>query len=92
MSGKPPVDSGRSAAGMSVADASEAIGLSRITVLRRVRSGQWPAGRSGRKWLVSSEFVRAVEAGLSSPQFVIEDFAAAWMARSPAADPQAVAS
>jgi excisionase family DNA binding protein len=69
---------------VSVAEASEAIGLSKITVLRRLRSGQWPGGKSGRKWLVSSEFVRAVAAGLESPLFVVEDFAAAWMARGTA--------
>jgi len=93
LSGKGPSDSSRCAAGVSVADASEAIGLSKITVLRRVKSGQWPGGRSGRKWLVSGEFVRAVEAGLSSPQFAIEEFAAAWMTRGPAAahTPEAVA-
>jgi hypothetical protein len=88
LSGKGPSgSSGRFAAGLSVADASEAIGLSRITVLRRVKSGQWPGGRSGRKWLVNGAFVRAVEAGLSSPQFAIEDFAAAWMARGGAPQP-----
>jgi len=94
LSGKGPSDSGRRAAGVSVADASEAIGLSKITVLRRVREGRWPGGRSGRKWLVNGAFVRAVEAGLSSPQFVIEDFAAAWMARggAPESAPGAVAS
>ena len=92
MSGKGPSGSGRRAAGVSVADASDAIGLSQITVLRRVRSGQWPGGRSGRKWLVNGAFVRAVETGLSSPQFAIEDFAAAWMARGGAPDPEAVAS
>jgi hypothetical protein len=93
LSGKSPQDSGRCAAGVSVADASDAIGLSKITVLRRLKSGQWPGGRSGRKWLVSSEFVRAVEAGLSSPQFAIEDFAATWMTRgaSPERTPEAVA-
>ena len=88
LSGKSPSGSGRCAAGLSVADASEAIGLSRITVLRRLNSGQWPGGRSGRKWLVNAAFVRAVEVGLGSPQFDIEDFAAAWMARNsgPAAE------
>lgn len=90
MSGKGPSGSGRCAAGVSVADASDAIGLSRITVLRRLRAGQWPGGRSGRKWLVSAEFVRAVEAGLESPQFDIEDFAAAWMARNSAPAAEAV--
>ena len=85
---------GKSPAGVSVADASETIGLSKITVLRRVREGKWPGGRSGRKWLVNGAFVRAVETGLSSPQFVIEDFAAAWMARggAPEPTPEAVAS
>lgn len=94
MSGKGPTDSSRCAAGVSVADASEAIGLSRITVLRRLKSGQWPGGRSGRKWLVSSGFVRAVEAGLGSPQFDIEDFAAGWMTQgaTPAPAASAVAS
>jgi hypothetical protein len=88
LSGKGPQDSGRCAAGVSVADASEAIGLSKITVLRRMRAGQWPGGRSGRKWLVNAAFVRAVEVGLGSPQFDIEDFAAGWMARNagPAAE------
>ena len=82
MSGKDRADGGRCAAGVSVADASDAIGLSRITVLRRMRAGQWPGGRSGRKWLVNAAFVRAVEAGLGSPQFDIEVFAATWMARN----------
>ena len=91
MSGKEPSGSGRCAAGVSVADASEAIGLSKITVLRRLRSGQWPGGRSGRKWLVSSEFVRAVEVGLGSPQFDIEVFAAGWMTRNSSPAPEAVA-
>lgn len=94
MSGKRPSDSGRCAAGLSVADASEAIGLSKITVLRRVREGKWPGGRSGRKWLVNGAFIRAVEAGLSSSQFEIEAFAAAWMQRGGAPEPasEAVAS
>ena len=84
---------GKSPAGVSVADASEAIGLSKITVLRRVKDGKWPGGRSGRKWLVNGAFVRAVETGLSSPQFIVEDFAAAWMERggAPEAAPEAVA-
>jgi hypothetical protein len=82
LSGKDRADSDRTAAGVSVADASDAIGLSRITVLRRMRAGQWTGGRSGRKWLVNAAFVRAVEVGLGSPQFNIEDFAATWMARN----------
>lgn len=92
MNGKTPGDSGRCAAGVSVADASEAIGLSKITVLRRLKSGQWPGGRSGRKWLVNGAFVRAVETGLSKPQFEIEVFAAAWMQRGGAPMPEAAAA
>lgn len=82
MSGKAPADGSRYAAGMSVTETSEAIGLSRPTILRRLRAGKWPGGKSGRKWLVSAPFVLAATSGLRvSPQFDVEEFAAEWMAR-----------
>lgn len=71
------------AAGMSVTATSRKIGLSRSTVQRRLRKQQWPGGRSGRKWLVSTPFVHAAAAQLTASAHVdLDAFAAAWMARA----------
>lgn len=70
-------------AGVSVAVTADAVGLSKITVLRRLKSGAWPGGKSGRKWLVSAPFVDALTTALTTTaQVDIEDFAAAWMTKS----------
>lgn len=70
---------------MSVSDAARMLGLSRITVLRRIKSGAWPGGRTGRKYLVNRPFAVSLAAEFGSGRNVdAEDFAAGWMARSPA--------
>jgi hypothetical protein len=75
-------------AGLSVAEAAAAIGLSKITVLRRMRSGAWPGGRCGAKWLVSQPFVDALVIALTtSAQVNVEVFAAEWMTRSESGAP-----
>jgi excisionase family DNA binding protein len=79
LSDKTPADAG---AGYSIADAADVIGLSNITVLRRVSSGTWPGGRVGRKWLVSRPFVDALVLAITTcPQVNAEAFAAEWMGR-----------
>jgi len=76
------------AAGMSVTATSRRIGLSRSTVQRRLRNQQWPGGRSGRKWLVSTPFVHAAAAHLTgSAHFDLDAFAAAWMAQATSREP-----
>jgi excisionase family DNA binding protein len=81
VSDKSPSDA--PAAGYTVTEAADAIGLSGITVLRRVSSGTWPGGRVGRKWLVSRAFIDALaEAITTRPQVNAETFAAEWMGRS----------
>jgi excisionase family DNA binding protein len=70
---------------MSVTEAAAKLRLSRMTVLRRLKSESWPGGRSGRKYLLNSAFVNALAAEYGSrPNVVAEDFAAEWMARSAA--------
>lgn len=68
---------------MSVTEAATMLRLSRMTILRRLKSEKWPGGRSGRKYLLSRPFVVALAAEMGSGTCVVaEDFAAAWMARS----------
>lgn len=84
----PPVTGGAEL--MSVTEAAVMLRLSRMTVLRRIKSGAWPGGRTGRKYLVHRPFAVALAAEYGSGRNVVaEDFAAAWMARS---TPEAVAS
>jgi hypothetical protein len=90
LSGTVSFNGGRRAAGTSVTDASSAIGLSRSTIQRRLRSKDWPGGKSGRKWLVSTPFVQAVTDLLrASPLFDVDAFAANWMASGVPAEPGA---
>jgi excisionase family DNA binding protein len=67
---------------MSVTEAAETLRLSRMTILRRLKSESWPGGRTGRKYLLNRAFVVALAAEFGSGRNVVaEDFAAAWMAR-----------
>lgn len=66
--------------------------LSKMTILRRIRSEVWPGGRSGGKYLLSRAFVVALAAAMgSSPNVDAEAFAAAWMARNSVPAAEAVA-
>jgi excisionase family DNA binding protein len=70
-------------AGYSIEEAAAAIRLSYVTVYRRVRTGEWPGGQVGRKWLVSCTFIDALAEAISTrPQVNAKAFAAEWMARS----------
>ena len=70
---------------MSVTEAATMLRLSRMTILRRLKSESWPGGRSGRKYLLNRAFVVALAAEFGSGRNVVaEDFAAAWMARNTA--------
>lgn len=78
-------------AGLSIAEASAAIGLSKITVLRRMQNGSWPGGRVGAKWLVSQPFVDALVTAITTgPQVDADAFAVEWM-RAASAPAEAVA-
>lgn len=75
-------------AGYTITEAASAIGLSGITVHRRVSAGTWPGGRVGRKWLVSRTFIDALAEAISTkPQVNAEAFAAEWMARGETGTP-----
>lgn len=89
MSDKTTAEAEAPGAGLSVAEAADALRVSYITVLRRVSSGAWPGGRCGRKWLVSRPFIEALAVAISTrPQVNAEAFAADWMAKG---DAEAVA-
>lgn len=89
MSDKTPAEAG---AGYSIAETADVLGLSYVTVFRRMRSGAWPGGQCGTKWLVSRPFIDALAVAITtSPQVNAEAFAAEWMARNAAAPTVAVA-
>ena len=70
---------------MSVTEAAQMLRLSRMTILRRLKSESWPGGRSGRKYLLNRAFVVALAAEFGSGSNVVaEDFAAEWMTRGAA--------
>lgn len=57
--------------------------LSRWTIYRRIRSGEWPSGRSGRKHLIPRAFVDGLVAEIEAGRQVIaEDYASEWFARA----------
>lgn len=77
---------------MSVTETATMLSLSRMTVLRRIKSGAWPGGKTGRKYLVHKPFATALAAEIGSGRNVdVEGFAAAWMARNSASTAPAVA-
>lgn len=77
---------------MSVTETATMLSLSRMTVLRRIKSGAWPGGKTGRKYLVHRPFAQALAAEIGSGRNVdAEGFAAAWMARNSAPVTEAVA-
>ncbi len=77
-----PAQASDVAALMDVAEASRMLRLSKMTILRRIRSGAWPGGRSGGKYLLNRAFVIALAAAMGSGRNVdAEDFAADWITR-----------
>lgn len=79
MSDRTPAEAAAQA-GLSIAVTASKIGVSRITVQRRMKSGSWPGGKFGKKWFVSQPFVDAlVGAMTTSPSVDADAFAAQWM-------------
>lgn len=79
-------------AGYSVAEAAAILGLSYVTVYRRMCGrddrADWPGGRIGGKLLVSRPFVDALAVAIKTrPRVNADAFAAEWMARAEGAEP-----
>lgn len=66
---------------LSVTETALTLGLSKMTVTRKLKAGSWPSSRCGRKHLIPRAFVdglvKAIESGRAR---TFEDFASAWMA------------
>jgi excisionase family DNA binding protein len=71
---------------VSITEAAMLLGVSKMTVRRRVHSKTWPSGRCGKKHLLPRSFVEgavaAIEAGCGVD---VDEFAATFLARSEAA-------
>lgn len=69
---------------LPVSEVAALLGLSTMTVYRRIRSGQWPSGRSGRKHLIPRNFVEGLLSEMRTGEQVnIEAYgAAAWPAKA----------
>ena len=64
---------------LPVSEVAARTGLSRWTIYRRIRSGEWPSGRSGRKHLIPRAFVEGLVAEIESGhQIVAETYATTW--------------
>lgn len=68
---------------LHVMDVVELTGISKWTIYRRIRSGEWPSGRSGRKHLIPRSFVDGLVAEIEAGrQVVVEGYAAtSWPAK-----------
>lgn len=71
---------------LSITEAATLLGVSKMTVRRRIHSKTWPSGRCGKKHLLPRSFVEgavaAIEAGCGID---VDEFAAAFLARPEAA-------
>lgn len=72
------------AAFMGVTETADLLNLSKMTVYRRCRSGEWPSGRSGRKLLLPTPFVLGLVAEITNGRNVnAEQYAATnWPAKA----------
>lgn len=50
---------------LSISEASSVLGVSRMTIIRRIRSGAWRSGRCGRKHYLSRAFVDGAAAAVA---------------------------
>lgn len=68
---------------LPVSEVAGLLGVSKMTVYRRIRSGSWPSGRSGRKHLIPRGFVEGLIAEIEAGRQVIaEGYAAeSWPAK-----------
>ena len=78
---KPGSDSRRL---LPVTEVAGLLGLSKWTIHRRIRSGEWPSGRSGRKYLIPRAFVEGLIAEIEAGREVdAESYAAtSWPAKA----------
>lgn len=69
---------------LPVSEVAARTGLSRWTIYRRIRSGEWPSGRSGRKHLIPSAFVDGLVAAIEGGrQVTAESYAATtWLSQA----------
>lgn len=51
---------------LPIAEAAALVGISRMTVYRRIRSGAWPSGRCGRNHLVPRAFIEGLVAEIET--------------------------
>lgn len=59
------------------------LGVSRMTAIRRIKSGAWPSARCGRNYMVPRGFVDGLAAEINAGRpVVIEEYAASWLARA----------
>jgi excisionase family DNA binding protein len=67
---------------LGIAEAAKLLGISRMTITRRIKDGTWPSGRCGRKHLIPRTFVLgAIAAVETGRQVNVDDFAAEWFAK-----------
>ena len=67
---------------VSITEAATLLGVSKMTVRRRIHSKSWPSGRCGKKHLLPRSFVDGAVAAIESGCGVdLDEFAAAWLAR-----------
>jgi excisionase family DNA binding protein len=69
---------------LPVPDVEDRTGISRWTIYRRIHSGKWPSGRSGRQHLIPRAFVDGLVAEIEAGRQVnAEDYAAqVWLAKA----------
>lgn len=74
---------------LPVAEVAKKLGISGMTVRRRIHSRAWPGIKFGRKLMLPRSFVEGLLLAINSgSRLSAEEFATQWMARQP----QAVAS
>lgn len=77
---------------LPVSEVAGLLGLSKMTIYRRIRSGAWPSGRCGRKHLIPHAFIAGLISEIAAGrQVVAEEYAAvAWPTRTAGAVPTSV--
>ncbi|WP_165975235.1 helix-turn-helix domain-containing protein [Actinomadura rubrisoli] len=68
---------------LTISEVAQILGISTMTVRRRVQAGAWPSGRCGGQHLILREFVDDVIAEVRAgrhPDFDV--FAAQWLAKA----------
>lgn len=67
---------------VSIAEAATRLGVSKMTIRRRIQSKTWPSGRCGKKHLLPLSFVEGAVAAIESGCGIdLDEFAATFLAR-----------